>query len=300
MVKIARFAAVSSSRMRPAAAGLIVGLAVAAFAVPAAGAAGGQLYWANISSNTIGKANLDGTHVDQTFVKGANGPSDVVVYDQHIYWANASGCTESGSCNGSIARSNLNGTGVNESFIPTDTAYGVAVYGNSIYWSNFGTGTVGRANLNGTHVNQSFITGASSPDGVVVDGRYIYWSNNGSGTIGRANLDGSGVNQSFITGASSPEGIAINGQHIYWVNHNSASIGRATLAGTGVDQTFVKNAGAWPTRVAVGALHIYWTTWAQNAVPSTGTLGEASLNGTGVKNNLIYSAESPVGVAVSG
>ena len=58
-------------------------------------------------------------------------------------------------------------------------------------------------------------------------------------------------------------------------------------------------AGAWPTRVAVYGSHIYWTTWTQNAVPSTGTIGEASLDGTGVENNFICSANSPVGVVAT-
>ncbi|MBI3660071.1 hypothetical protein HY230_06330 [Candidatus Acetothermia bacterium] len=37
-----------------------------------------------------------------------------------------------------------------------------------IYWANRNTGTIGRANLDGTGVNQSFITGASIPFGVAV------------------------------------------------------------------------------------------------------------------------------------
>src|SRR3954447_14063359 len=37
-----------------------------------------------------------------------------------------------------------------------------------VYWTNF-NGTIGRANLDGTGVDQSFITGASRPTGVAVD-----------------------------------------------------------------------------------------------------------------------------------
>ena len=112
-----------------------------------------------------------------------------------------------------------------------------------IFWANFGSNTIGGANLDGTGVNQSFITavvpqasrstgptstgrmertrsaartstargsnqsfitGADLPDGVAVDGTHIYWDELPTVTIGRANLDGTGVNQSFITGADTP------------------------------------------------------------------------------------------------
>jgi carbamate kinase len=35
-------------------------------------------------------------------------------------------------------------------------------------------GSIGRANLDGTGVNQTFITGAAQPDGVAVDGAHVY------------------------------------------------------------------------------------------------------------------------------
>ncbi len=65
--------------------------------------------------------------------------------------------------------------------------------------------SIGRANLDGTGVNQSFISGAQGPCGVALEGTHVYWANEGYSakgtTIGRANLDGTGVNQSFIGGA---------------------------------------------------------------------------------------------------
>jgi hypothetical protein len=45
----------------------------------------------------------------------------------------------------------------------------VAVDGAHLYWANAGDGTIGRANLDGTGVNQSFIGGATGPCGVAVD-----------------------------------------------------------------------------------------------------------------------------------
>ena len=46
-----------------------------------------------------------------------------------------------------------------------------------VYWTNSDPGTIGRANLDGTGVNQSFITGAgASAAGVAVDGAHVYWT----------------------------------------------------------------------------------------------------------------------------
>ena len=111
-----------------------------------------------------------------------------------VYWGNDTD---------TIGRSNLDGSGVNQSFITTPV-YGVAVDGQYVYWTNAYSSAIERANLDGTGVDQSFITGASGPNGVAVDGQHVYWTNFSSHTIGRANLDGTGVNQSFITGASNP------------------------------------------------------------------------------------------------
>lgn len=276
-------------------------LAVAAVAGaaygPAASAANAAIYWANVSTNTIGVADLDGSHVNQSLISGANAPSDLVVEGQHLYWSNANGgCAEYGSCDGTIAVANLNGTDVNEHLIPAITPYGLTADSQYLYWSNSGSTTIGRAALNGTDVNQDFITGLSGPNGVVVNGQNIYWANTGTNSIGEANINGTDANPRFITGADAPEGMAIDGRYIYWVNHNGASIGRATLAGTDVVQNFIPNAGAWPTRVAVDSQHIFWTTWTQNAVPSDGTIGEANLDGSEVNNNLISSPDTPVGV----
>ena len=203
------------------------------------------IYWTSSNSNAIGRANLDGTGVNQSFITGASGPAGVAVDGQHVYWANNS--------NGPIGRANLDGTGVNQSFITAQFPDGVAVDGQHVYWTNLQSTTIGRANLDGTGVDQSFITADSDPSGVAVDGQHIYWSNFNSGTVGRSNLDGTGVDQSFITGASHPDGVAVDGQHVYWTNLGNGTIGRSNLDGSGVNQRFITGLSD-PSGVAVDAL----------------------------------------------
>src|SRR5919199_1486184 len=71
------------------------------------------VYWANSGTGTIGRANLDGTDVNQNFITGANAPAGVAVDGAHLYWTNFTGT------GGSIGRANLDGTGVDQSFINT-------------------------------------------------------------------------------------------------------------------------------------------------------------------------------------
>ena len=246
------------------------------------------VYWVNFIDGTIGRANLDGSSANQSFITGASFPLGVAVDGQHIYWAN--------NRNGTIGRANLDGTGVNQSFITgANGPLGVAVDGQHVYWANFNGTTIGRANLDGTGVNQSFITGANQPSGVAVDGQHVYWTN--AATIGRANLDGSGANQSFITGANAPSGVAVDGQHVYWTNFGAppnssgTTIGRANLDGSGVNQSFITGANA-PEGVAVDGQHVYW------ANSGGTTIGRANLDGSGVNQSFITGVTEPTGVAV--
>ena len=281
------------------------------FSLVLVGSADAYLYWANAGTNasgtTLGRANLDGSGANQSFVTGARGPVGVDVDNAHIYWSDA----VTPSCSGTtIGRANLNGTGANPSFINgTDCAHEVDVNSTHIYWANRGpngTGTtIGRANLNGTGVNSAFITGGAGPWGVAINATHIYWTNRGTGSgspcggsIGVANLDGTGTIQNFITGVDGPTGIAVDGGHLYWANGCGTSIGRANLNGTGVNQNFITGLSQ-PAGVEVDGTFIYWANFANPTAGGGGTsLGRANLNGTGVNLNFITGASSPTGVAV--
>ena len=128
---------------------------------------GAHVYWANFDTDTIGRANLDGTGVNQSFISGASNPRGVAVDGAHVYWGgtgigranldgtgadpsfidlNALGVAVDGAhvywanldTGGSglsslygtaagIGRANLEGTGVDQCFIRSADAYGVAV-----------------------------------------------------------------------------------------------------------------------------------------------------------------------------
>jgi hypothetical protein len=123
------------------AAGLLAVLA------PGAGATGTRhLYWSNYGTTpgSIGRAAIDGTHVTQDFVDGADAWDGVSVDATHIYW------TDSDS--DAIGRAKLDGTKANSTFITAgvDNPDQVLVTAKRVYWSNYDLGTIARANIDGT------------------------------------------------------------------------------------------------------------------------------------------------------
>ena len=119
------------------------------------------IYWTNSGSDTIGRANLDGTSQNQSFITGANNPGWVAVDGSYIYWTTYPTAM--------IARASLDGTGVKLNFITgLESLGGVAVDQSFVYWVDEAANTIGRANRDGTGVNNSFITGVGVPDTVAV------------------------------------------------------------------------------------------------------------------------------------
>ena len=63
-------------------------------------------YWANDSTNTIGRAYSNGTGAEQGFITGASHPLGVAVDRGHVYWANFG--------TSAIGRANLDGSAVEQ------------------------------------------------------------------------------------------------------------------------------------------------------------------------------------------
>jgi len=261
---------------------LWIGLFVILFFTPAEAA--DYIYWTNYGNNTIGRANSDGSGVNQSLISGCNTPEGVAVGTSYVYWTNYS--------SGTIGRANLDGSSPNQSWITGCSGpSGITVDSNYVYWTNYGNNTIGRANLDGSSVNQSFLTTNSSSFSVTVDPNYIYWSNLSSNTIGRANLDGSSPNQSWITGCNGPAGIAVNLSYIYWGNTSGSTIGRANLDGSSPNQSWITGCNV-PYGVTPGADYFYWGNFSGN------TIGRANLDGSSPNQSWITGCNGPVGINV--
>lgn len=273
---------------------MVVVVAVAWLLITAP-AASAFIYWADTVNQTIGRANNDGTGVNDAFVHTGELPFAVTVDASHVYWVNQG--------SGSIGRANIDGTGVNNNFITGITKPdGIAVNGSSIFWSTI-PGPIGRADLSGASVNLAFIAKkAAEPCGLAVDSGHLYWADISTGTpayIGRASLDGLFVQPEYVTlEIAFPCGVAVNSANIFWADTGffggGTRIGRADLAtGKTVDLSFISGAST-PCGVAIDtSSHLYWANAEAN------TIGRANTDGTGVNQSFVATgANQPCGVAV--
>ncbi len=264
------------------------------------------VYWN--SESGIGRANLDGTAIDEGFIDlGRPYPGSVAVDARHIYWIQRDG----------IGRAKLDGTGVDRRFIPesTDVIFdpeaALAVDEQHIYWTwsfpaPFGTyqTAIARAKLDGTGVERNFVLLGRGAGAIAVDDNYIYWT--GGNVIGRAGIDGTRIEQDFIPVPVPPNSplatlgaVEVDAEHVYWLNLATGTspgslvptIARANLDGTAIDERFIAP-DALPTDLAVDAEHLYWLN--QPGYPSewAASIARANLNGSAVEQGFIARARN--------
>jgi hypothetical protein len=272
--------------------------AVAALALPAG--AGAFIYWPNGFAKAIGRANNDGTGVNNSFVSTAVEPCGVASNGSYVYW------TGGAEGHGVVGRANLSTRKAEDEFIVTASGLpcGVAVDASHVYFNNYTKGAIGRANLEGGEIQQEFITGGTNPQHPSVDGTHIFWTNKGFNakaeecapgcTVGEANLNGTSVNQELIKGTHDPpSGTASDGTHFYW--GNGATIGRANVNGSSPEPSFIAT-GGFVCAVAVGGGYIYWAHY--GGKETAGSIGRARLDGSELNDQFIATSGGTCGVAV--
>ena len=290
-----------------------------------ASGARGYVYWSTCNYGTVGRANLDGTHVDETFIKNLKNPTALAVGPGYIYWltpGSAFGPT------GSVARANANGRHVIDRFVtPASSIYpatgalvrfairrALAVDGAHVYYASHWVESaylwgeeIDRANLGGglghdlVDTSKTEITPAAAigrpityetPTALAAGSSHVYWANPKLDTIGKATSVGKHPEEYFITGAAKVTGIAVgvNRTYLYWSSADG-TVGRADLNGAHVEHRFIKGLDK-PRGVAVDSSYIYW-------VNANGTIGRANLDGTGVDQKFITGANFACGLAVN-
>lgn len=207
------------------------------------GVDGTYVYWANETSKAIGRAKLDGTEKNETWISGlAKAPTGLAVGPGYVYWSNTFGF---------IGRAKSDGTEVlNEWLHPTESLSVIVVDSAYVYWSDTANKRIGRAKLNGTELTKGWITGLTiTPFGMGVDGSHVYWGNDPGGKVGRAQLDGTAVQQEWLTGVNAGGGSGVSGIDgdgaflFLGLDGNAGDIARVAVGGTGLLPTWLeKNA----------------------------------------------------------
>jgi hypothetical protein len=268
-------------------------LAALALLIAPPHAHGNFVYWANQDPGSIGRAKINGTGANDSFITGLQQPQTVAVDSKFIYW------TEGGD---RIARANLDGTGVNDSFITTGVSNptGVAVTANSgIYWIDHDVGgLIGHANIDGSNPVGGFIqTEAIDPCGLAADQSFLYWLNtSGDLRIGRAPLSGASPDPNFVTVTNAGCGVAADSSFIYWDANDS--IGRVPVGGGVSDANFIPaSAAGAPCGVAINSQYVFWGNLTNLTGPNF--VGRANINGTAPSPQLVAGASKPCGLAAA-
>jgi hypothetical protein len=252
---------------------------------------GSHIYWVDPTTETIGRADLNGTSREAEFIKpgtiecevpGKPGtfeevestPRYVAVDSEHVYWTNT-GCSDEFGApiegTGTIGRADISGpapTKIEPEFIKgASNPQGIAVNSEHIYWANAGSSAqaraIGWATLAGGAVNQTLINIPDSltPYGVAVDSEHVYYSANNEGAddgyIRRTPLK-EDKQEVLGIGKEGIRGVALDSEHVYWATQGEEAIGRADLKLENREKEFIKLAGK-PTGLAVEGTHLYWS-----------------------------------------
>lgn len=279
----------------------LVGLLVTAVAWTAStSTSDAAIYWAN--GYTIGRANLDGSNADPSFISqhhllNIGSVCGLAVNESHIYWADANHNT--------IGRARLDGTEANYAFITdADEPCGVTIDDSHVFWANRaayfsadGIGSIGRARLDGTESNQEFIPGISRPCDVAVDDQFIYWAGRAGGTshIGRALLAGPTKVPPLVDGIELYDlcGVVVNEEHLFWGGFSeTVGVGRVAVDGSNPEIGFIGGVER-PCDLALYGDRVYWAEQSY-----AGRIGRARLDGSEIEGSIIDGPPYICGVAV--
>ena len=245
--------------------------------------ASADIYWTDSNAGSIGRADLDGTHVRRSFITKPVGPSGIAVDARHIFWTDVN--------RGTIGRAGLSGKGQIPDFVSipewwTPFPMDLSLDSYHLYWTQ-GSTFIGRARIDGRKAQPRFLdTRAGGVSGIATGRGHVFWTANDGfdppRRVGRASLSGNKVTREFIkTGNTGPGNLARRDNYVYWVNSGTQAVSRARLAGTKVTRRFIDTGKGVPSAVAVAGGFIYWTDYIRR------TIGRARLDGTNVRPNFI-------------
>jgi hypothetical protein len=219
---------------------------------------GSHIYWAQ-QGGSIGRANLDGTGLNNAFLTTSFTQLVGLAADGSNLWIGDQGSSQ-------ILRVGLdasgNTTGTLTAIVSgTNRPFGMSTDGTYIYWSNQGSGTIGRSLLNGSGANQSFVSGGSTlwtaavvpaSTSASVSGSTVYFNGAAGGSLTIANaITDTGTGPASVTFPA----VTATG----WT-HAAETV--TASSGSGSTRTYTSKAFSWtagatsPTSAAVTSTDI--------------------------------------------
>ncbi len=262
-----------------------------------------DIYWTDSGTDTIRRANIDGSNVQDIVTTGFRTPTDITVdlnWDK-LYWTDSSTNT--------IQWADLDGSNVQDIIttgLRTPTGIAVDMEWGSLYWIDSGTDKIQRASLTSynvvpTDVVDIVTTGLRTPTDIAIDAYdpnlgKIYWTDAGTDKIQRVNFDGTNIQDLVTEGLRTPTSIALDlvNSKIYWTDSGTDKIQRANLDGSNIED-LVTTGLRTPTGIAVDpeAGKIYWTD------AGTDKIQRANLDGSNIEDLVTEGLRTPTSIALS-
>ncbi len=225
-------------------------------------AALGKIYWTDLFSNTIHRADMDGSNLETIVSLGTVEP----IFDFEL-----------------------------------DLIHGKIYWAISMEWDRDILPKIRRSNLDGTNIEDFLAVGPYpfSPRGLEIDAEngFLYWTANTwfylanpMGKIQRANLDGSNITSVLQSEINAAHCLALDfeSNKIYWIDHGTYSLRRANLDGSQIETLISQTVptppnSPFPPLPSAIALDLsggkmYWGTRDNNT--STPAIQRANLDGS--------------------
>ncbi|KAA3601585.1 MAG: T9SS C-terminal target domain-containing protein [Calditrichaeota bacterium] len=219
-----------------------------------------KMYWTDIGSDKIQRADLDGSNLEDLVTTGLSQPEGIALdlTNSKMYWVDV--------VTDKIQRADLDGSNV-EDLITTGLSATVGIAldltNSKMYWTDLTTDKIQRADLDGSNVEDLITTGLSAPQGIELDltNSKMYWIDRGIDKIQRAGLDGSNK-EDLVTSANldDPKDIAldITNSKMYWTDNGENNIKRANLDGSSIEVLLTGLSNPFGIELDLTNSKMYW------------------------------------------
>jgi len=269
-----------------------------------------KVYWTEIFSSSIQRANSDGTQHEALMDSLPNNPLDLAIDFSRgkMYW-----CENFAATAPKIQRANLDGSGqetiIDFSGLLLVPSLALDVPNQKIYWAANPTftgannaarrtpGSISRANLDGSNI-ETINTTVEFPVGLAVGGGKVYWYDDATGLIERANVNGDSV-ESIIEQPSqenAPLAVDVVEGKIYWIADNY--LRRANLDGSGYEDLLVGTGKAFDLTLDAANRKVYWFSGAGES--GEGVIRRANFEGSHIETLPFLNLAAVYGLGADG